>query len=171
MICFLFFKLYRVVYPSLCDNNIYQKTLVNEVLYEAQKLRQEWLQKNFDSNNNLHVHYYPSVEAGRHGAEGGADEQLPVYEQGGAICVPLSSVWSSPRVRGLCGTLHHLREVLLDDSPMRLSADGTVIVLPARDDDNDEEEDKEDDVRTALGVAENVKEDWDEELANLGNVQ
>ncbi|KAI7799439.1 mall RNA 2'apos-O-methyltransferase [Triplophysa rosa] len=114
--------LYRVVYPSLCDNNIYQKTLVNEVLYEAQQLRQEWLQKNIDSNNNTHVHYYPSVEA------------------------------------------EH--QILLDDSLMRLNADGTVLILPAGDDD-DEEEDKEEEVKTASDVAENVKEDWDEELATM----
>ncbi|KAA0708500.1 Small RNA 2'-O-methyltransferase [Triplophysa tibetana] len=165
-------KLYRVVYPSLCDNNIYQRTLVNEVLYEAQRLRQEWLQKNIDSNNNTHVHCYPSVEAEHRGAEGGADEQLSVYQQGGTICVPLSSVWSRPRVRGLCGTLHRLREILLDDSLMRLNADGTVLILPAVDDDDDEveEEDKEEEVKTASDVAENVKENWDEELAAFGNV-
>ncbi|XP_056620058.1 small RNA 2'-O-methyltransferase [Triplophysa dalaica] len=167
--------LYRVVYPSLCDNNIYQKTLVNEVLYEAQRLRQEWLQKNIDSNNNTHVHSYPSVEAEHRGAEGGADEQLPVYQQGGTICVPLSSVWSRPRVRGLCGTLHRLREILLDDSLMRLNADGTVLILPAVDDDEDEDEeedkeDKDEEVKTASDVAENVKEDWDEELTSFGNV-
>lgn len=174
-IFFIIIKLYRVVYPSLYDNNIYQKTLVNEVLYEAKRLRQEWLQKNIDSNNNTHVHCYPSVEAEHRGAEGGADEQLPVYQQGGTICVPLSSVWSRPRVRGLCGTLHRLREILLDDSLTRLNADGTVLILPSVDDEEEEgeEEDKEDkdeEVKTASDLAENVKEDWDEELASFGNV-
>lgn len=162
------------MYPSLCDNNIYHKTLVNEVLYEAQQLRQDWcLRKNIDSNNP-HVHYYPSVGAENHGAEGGSDEQQAVYQQGGAICVPLSTVWSSPRVRGLCGNLPHLREILLGDSLMRLSADGTVLILPANDEEEEEEENEdkeEDEVKMASGVhvVENV-EDWDEELKNFGNV-
>ncbi|KAM9478287.1 small RNA 2'-O-methyltransferase [Salvelinus alpinus] len=37
--------LYNVVYPSLCDSNIFQRTLVNEVLYWAETLKREWLEE------------------------------------------------------------------------------------------------------------------------------
>ncbi|XP_065124422.1 small RNA 2'-O-methyltransferase [Paramisgurnus dabryanus] len=168
--------LYRVVYPSLCDNNIYHKTLLNEVMYEAQHLRQEWLRsKNTDPYNNPHVHYYPLVDAVQHGAVGGAAEQQePVYQQGGDICVPLSCVWSSPRVKGLCGSLQCLREKLQDDSVMRLSVDGMVLILPAADEDEEleekeEEEEEEEEEEVKTGVADSAKEDWDEELASFGN--
>ncbi|XP_051954472.1 small RNA 2'-O-methyltransferase-like [Xyrauchen texanus] len=119
--------LYKVAYPSLYDNNIYQKTLVNEVLYEAEHLRQEWLKsENKDSNNNSHRYYHPSMETVQYGAEGGAVVWQPVYQKSGAIFVPLPCIWPSPRVRALCGTAQQLREELLEDTQVRLSADGTV---------------------------------------------
>eukprot|EP00063_Salmo_salar_P003986 XP_013978821.1 PREDICTED: small RNA 2'-O-methyltransferase [Salmo salar] len=37
--------LYNVVYPSLCDSNIFQRTLVNEVLYWAETLKRVWLEE------------------------------------------------------------------------------------------------------------------------------
>uniref|UniRef100_A0A673JVF5 Small RNA 2'-O-methyltransferase n=1 Tax=Sinocyclocheilus rhinocerous TaxID=307959 RepID=A0A673JVF5_9TELE len=156
--------LYKVVYPSLCDNNIYQKTLVNEVLYEAQQLRREWLRRmNMDSNNNAHFYAPPLMEVFQHGVEGDAREWQPIYQQGGTICVPLERVWSSPRVRALCGSMRRLREELLEDERVRMSADGTVLNLPT---DDDEVEEEKDDVKTVSGVANNIEEDWDRELGS-----
>lgn len=79
-------------------------------------------------------------------------------------------VWSSPRVKALCGSVQRLREELLVDSQVRMSAAGTVLNLPAYDDDEEEvvEEEKED-VKAVSGVANNV-EDWDRELGCYRNV-
>uniref|UniRef100_A0A8C1SSN3 Small RNA 2'-O-methyltransferase n=1 Tax=Cyprinus carpio TaxID=7962 RepID=A0A8C1SSN3_CYPCA len=105
-------------------------SLFNEVLYEAQHLRQEWLRRmNMDSNNIAHFYAPPLMEVFQHGVEGDAREWQPVCQQGGTICVPLERVWSSPRVRALCGNMQRLREELLDDSWVRMSADGTVLNL------------------------------------------
>lgn len=160
--------LYRVVYPSLCDNNIYQKTLINEVLYEAEHLRQQWLMR--ENMNNAHFCAPPLMEALHHGAEGNACEQQPVYQQGGIICVPLARVWSCPRVRALCGSLHRLREELLEDERVRVSADGSALNLPADDDDEDVEEEEEEEnqqnVKAASGAVNNMEEDWDRELGS-----
>ncbi|XP_016148890.1 small RNA 2'-O-methyltransferase-like isoform X1 [Sinocyclocheilus grahami] len=158
--------LYKVVYPSLCDNNIYQKTLVNEVLYEAQQLRQEWLRRmNMDSNNNAHFYAPPLMEVFQHGVEGDGPEWQPIYQQGGTICVPLERVWSSPRVRALCGSIQRLREELLEDERVRMSADGAVLNLPTDDDEGEEVEEEKDDVKTVSGVVNNM-EDWDRELGS-----
>ncbi|KTF91295.1 hypothetical protein cypCar_00010454 [Cyprinus carpio] len=164
--------MYRVVYPSLSDNNIYQRTLVNEVLYEAQHLRQEWLSRmNMDSSNNAHFCAPPLMDVFQHGLEGGTRDCQPVYQQGGTICVPLARVWSSPRVRALCGSVQRLREELQVDSRVRMSADGTVLILPAAaDDEDDEEVEEEENVKAVSGVANNVEEDWDRELGCYGNV-
>lgn len=165
--------MYKVVYPSLSDNNIYQRTLVNEVLYEAQHLRREWLSRmNMDSNNNAHFCAPPLMDVFQHGVEGDTRDWQPVYQQGGTICVPLARVWSSPRVRALCGSVQHLREELLVDSRVRMSADGMVLNLPADDDDEEEVvvEEEEEDVKAVSCVAINVEEDWDRELGCYGNV-
>ncbi|KAK2884092.1 hypothetical protein QQF64_016068 [Cirrhinus molitorella] len=162
---------YKVVYPSLCDNNIYQRTLVNEVLYEAQHLRQEWLRRmNMDSNYNAHFYAPPLMDVFQHGVEVDARNWQPVYQQGGTICVPLARVWSSPRVRALCGSVQRLREELVVDARVRMSADGTVLNLPVYDDDEVAEEEKdEEDVKTVSGIGNNMEEDWDRELGSYEN--
>ncbi len=164
------------MYPSLSDNNIYQRTLVNEVLYEAQHLRQEWLSRmNMDCNNNAHFCGPPLMDVFQHGVEGGTCDWQPVYQQGGTICVPLARVWSSPKVRVLCGSVQRLGEELLMDSRVRMSADGTVLNLPAADEEEEEEEVEEEeggeeDVKAVSGVENNMEEDWDRELGSYGNV-
>ncbi|XP_048063003.1 small RNA 2'-O-methyltransferase [Megalobrama amblycephala] len=161
--------LYKVVYPSLCDNNIYQKTLVNEVLYEAQHLKQEWISRlNMDSNNNAHFYGPPFMEALQHGD---ACELQPVYQQAGSICVPLMRVWFSPRVRALCGSVQRLREELREDERVRMSADGMVVNLPADDEEEvEEEKEEEEDMKTESSVSKSVEEDWDRELGGYGGV-
>ncbi|XP_077076757.1 small RNA 2'-O-methyltransferase [Siphateles boraxobius] len=162
--------LYKVVYPSLSDNNIYQKTLVNEVLYEAQHLKQEWLSRlNMDSNNNAHFYGPPFMEALQHED---ACEWQPVYQQDRSICVPLTRVWFSPKVRALCGSVQRLREELLEEEQVRMSADGTVVNLPANDEEEveEEKEEEEEDVKTVSGVSNCVEEDWDRELGGYEGV-
>ncbi|KAJ8376159.1 hypothetical protein SKAU_G00067390 [Synaphobranchus kaupii] len=46
--------LYNVVYPSLCDNNIFQRTLVNEVLYWAEHIKRKWLEASGEEGAGLH---------------------------------------------------------------------------------------------------------------------
>ncbi|XP_067273791.1 small RNA 2'-O-methyltransferase [Pseudorasbora parva] len=161
--------LYKVVYPSLCDNNIYQKTLVNEVLYEAEHLKREWLGRlNVDSNNNAQFYAPPFMEVLQHG---NACELQPVYQQGGSICVPLMRVWFNPRVRALCGSVQRLREDLLENERVMMSADGMVLNLPADEEEvEEEEEEKEEEVKTVSGVSKSVEEDWDRELGGYGGV-
>lgn len=165
--------MYKVVYPSLSDNNIYQRTLVNEVLYEAQHLRQEWLRKmNMDSNNNAHFYAPPLMDVFHHGVEVDARYWQPVYQQGGTVCVPLARVWSSPRVRALCGSLQRLREELVVDARVRMSADGTVLNLPVYDEEEEaeEEKDEEENVKTVSGIGNNMEEDWDRDLGSYESV-
>ncbi|XP_062308509.1 small RNA 2'-O-methyltransferase isoform X1 [Osmerus eperlanus] len=41
----LYKLLYSVKYPSLCDNNVLQRILVNEVLYWSENLKRRWLEE------------------------------------------------------------------------------------------------------------------------------
>lgn len=116
------------------------------------------------------------MEALHHGAEGNACEQQPVYQQGGIICVPLARVWSCPRVQALCGSLQRLREKLLEDERVRMSADGSALNLPADDDDDnveeeeeEEEEENQQNVKAVSGAVNNMEEDWDRELGSYGD--
>lgn len=121
-----------------------------------------------DSNNNAHFYGPPFMEALQHGD---ACELQPVYQQGGSICVPLTRVWYSPKVRALCGSVQRLREELLEDERVRMSADGTVVNLPADDEEEvEEEKEEEEDIKTVSSVSKSVEEDWDRELGGYGDV-
>ncbi|KAI1891491.1 hypothetical protein AGOR_G00144360 [Albula goreensis] len=144
--------LYEVVYPSLCDNNIFKRTLVSEVLYWAEHIKSKWLETS---------EYVEEEGAGPHMsditkcpkdfqemslAEG---EQEPYLQEGGAVCIPLSRVLSLPSVHTLCVSMQGLQEALLGDSRVQLTGDGLAVVLAI-----DEEKDKDEDA--------DVNEEWEE---------
>ncbi|KAF4070732.1 hypothetical protein AMELA_G00276940 [Ameiurus melas] len=155
--------LYRVTYPSLCDNNIFQRTLVSEVLYRAEQLKKGWLggqegeQWDFSSRKLM----LPSEEARQ------AREEEEVYRQENWICVPLLRVWSGSKVQALCSNIQQLRDQLLVDLRVQLDADRNAIMLP---DDYEEEENQEEmdegekAERVSRSVNDHVEEDWESEL-------
>ncbi|XP_076873476.1 small RNA 2'-O-methyltransferase isoform X2 [Brachyhypopomus gauderio] len=137
--------LYKVVYPSLQDNNIFHRTLVSEVIYRAECLRRAWEEEEEEE-------------------EGVAGQT--VYRCGRSVHVPLLRVWACPRVQALCADLHHLQEVLLGDSRVQLDANGGAVVLPG-DEQEGEEEEEEDCGREEFAMRPakcNIEEDWDAEI-------
>ncbi|MCI4389217.1 hypothetical protein PGIGA_G00095240, partial [Pangasianodon gigas] len=155
--------LYRVVYPSLCDNNIFQRTLVSEVLYRAEQLKNEWLegqegeQCDFTSCELM----LPS-EAARQ-----AREEEEVYRQGSWVCVPLLRVWAGSRVQALCRNIQQLRDTLLVELRVQLDADRDAIMLPngyEEEEDEEEMDEGEKAERVSRSVNDNVEEDWESEI-------
>ncbi|XP_030628678.1 small RNA 2'-O-methyltransferase [Chanos chanos] len=154
--------MYRVVYPSLYDNNIFQRTLVNEVLYRAEFLKKLWRDRERGlprADGNVGERLGDGAETGRNEQDGTGEAQMP-YRQGSSICVPLESVWSCPRVSALCGTVQSLREGLREETRVQLTADGDAVVLAV---DEDEEEDEEEEDERKDG-----EEDWESGEASLG---
>ncbi|XP_027010163.1 small RNA 2'-O-methyltransferase isoform X1 [Tachysurus fulvidraco] len=157
--------LYRMVYPSLSDNNILQKTLVSEVLYKAEQLKKEWLegQEGELCDFTFCEQMLPS-EAVRQ-----AMEVEEVYMQGSWVCVPLLCVWASSTVQALCSSFQELRAILLVDLQVQLDADRDVIMLPVAYEEEDEEDVEQLDEGEKVecmsrSVNDNVEEDWESEL-------
>ncbi|KAL4635065.1 small RNA 2'-O-methyltransferase [Arapaima gigas] len=158
--------LYRVEYPSLCDNNIFHRTLMNEVLYSVECVRQQWLDALQNEAGDLQ-----NVDSGTSddsvSQASGLDGQTP-YRLGQNLCIPLAMVFSFPKVQKLSGSMQHLRSVLLDDSQVRVMGD--VIVLPAIEEELTDTCEKSVCSCIDHGPAENVDsvvdldEDWDEQL-------
>ncbi|XP_066533410.1 small RNA 2'-O-methyltransferase isoform X2 [Hoplias malabaricus] len=164
--------LYKVVYPSLCDNNIFQRTLVNEVLYKAEILKRKWLEEDQGVQYDFlsHVHASPTEEVREAGEDGVAEDPM-VYRHERWVCVPLQCVWASPRVQDLCGDMQRLRQALLDDSQVQLDPDRDAIMLP--DENEDEEGDKAEEDECVEGewtmraMKESTEEDWESEVGCL----
>ncbi|XP_041696059.1 small RNA 2'-O-methyltransferase [Coregonus clupeaformis] len=192
--------LYNVVYPSLCDSNIFQRTLVNEVLYWAETLRREWLEETTgegeeeskqtdeeeedcsrermereESQTGEEQEDRERVEADGRGFEVENEEvevqgrtdrgQEEPYREGQSVCVSLVRLWSCPRVQALSGTVQRLTEVLLEDSRVQLTNDGTAVVLADSDDEDLEWVETCDNTGTGQFLVSSVEnEDWETEL-------
>ncbi|KAJ8277964.1 hypothetical protein GJAV_G00082200 [Gymnothorax javanicus] len=158
--------LYDVVYPSLSDNNIFQRTLVNEVLCWAEHIKSRWLEASEEEVADRHS----DTDFPCDFREQGISEEVPEpYLLGGAVCVPLARVLSFPGVYMLCSSLQRLQEALRSDSRVVLTEDALSVVLAT----GEEEETDVDEVWEDFGgpaYTESVKcagvctEDWDAEL-------
>ncbi|XP_064188156.1 small RNA 2'-O-methyltransferase isoform X1 [Anguilla rostrata] len=161
--------LYDVVYPSLCDNNIFQRTLVNEVLYWAEHVKREWLEASEKEGAGLHVSDISAFPNDRQEQDISEEAAQEPYLQGGSVCVPLARVLSFPSVHRLCGSLQRLQEALQGDCRVALTGDSLAVALAA---DEEEETDADEEWAECVGpaCAEAVKcavdctEDWDAEL-------
>lgn len=142
-------QLYSVVYPSLSDNNILQKTLVNEVLSRAELVKRLWL------NGEWVVKTAPEP-----------------YMAGSSVCVSLLDVWSYPRVRSLCGTLQRFTEALMGEPHVTLTPGRDAIIMSADEEGEEEEEEEAEDVQgtETRWTASVATEDWDAEIPPNSNL-
>ena len=191
MSVFVVIQLYSVKYPSLCDNNVLQRILVNEVLYWSENLKRRWL----DETAVREEEAYSDQNTEEEDMEGHLAERLsqieqdverdPVdwrrrreneemeddltegeglYRSGRSVCVPVARLWSCPRVESLSGNISFLKQILLNDSRVSMTEDGLAVVLA-----EDEEEDHQDldysDAPECTDIRQSVvctvEEDWD----------
>ncbi|XP_023660252.1 small RNA 2'-O-methyltransferase [Paramormyrops kingsleyae] len=146
--------LYRMEYPSLQNNNIFQRTLVNEVLYWAEHLRSQWAA----SQRGIG----PEQTQDSQGLGAAADGEQP-FLHGGFLCIPLSSFMSCPRVRELSGSMVHLRDLLLGDPQVRLIANSVALDMGEEDPavQSEEPTDAWDSGRHGnVPVEEGIEDDW-----------
>nr|XP_006635024.1 PREDICTED: small RNA 2'-O-methyltransferase isoform X1 [Lepisosteus oculatus] len=169
--------LYDVVYPSLCDRNIFQNVLLNEVLYHAESIKKNFLDTLKEEESKLiHVTSNPlhSCSTKEQAViDGGGDND--VCRKGNTIYIPLAKLFSSPKVQAVCSSFKRLKEVLLESSQIQLTSDASALMLVVEDEDRSDQEDWEEceDIsysETFISVAE-CEEDWEEELCqNLESI-
>ncbi|KAJ8384526.1 hypothetical protein AAFF_G00204410 [Aldrovandia affinis] len=157
--------LYNVVYPSLCDSNIFQRTLVNEVLYWAEHLKRKWLEASGEEGTGLHASDITKCP-GDYQEPGVAEVGQEPYLQGGAVCIPLVRVLSFPSIHTLCGSMQRLQEALQSDSRVKLTDDAVAVVLAIGEDEEADIDEEWEDPACAetLQSAVDCMEDWDAEL-------
>ncbi|XP_075901384.1 small RNA 2'-O-methyltransferase isoform X2 [Nelusetta ayraudi] len=64
-------------------------------------------------------------------ANQGAQEESPSVHR--FVAVPLASLWTSPKVSALSGSLRNLRHFLMEEPTVRLSQDGSAVMLKEED--------------------------------------
>ncbi|XP_062280833.1 small RNA 2'-O-methyltransferase [Scomber scombrus] len=152
--------LYSIKYPSLQDKNILRRVLVSEVVYWAEKLKREWMEERTGEMDGAFTLSH-TEEGERSVCEGRMDmeeKQTGLSEAGGGVLtkgqeqqesctspryvsVPLAVLWACcPKVSVLGGSLSNLRHLLMDDPAVKLSQDGSAVLVYNQEQDQEEEE-------------------------------
>ncbi|KAM8874290.1 small RNA 2'-O-methyltransferase isoform 2-T2 [Spinachia spinachia] len=177
--------LYSKVYPSLRDNNILRRVLVSRVLHWAEKLGRRWVEEKSEGEGEER-HGAPETPLPldeKQTACGAAMKSLVEHQEvgelfwadgkgpqescklGRCVSVPLFALWGScPQICALSGSLGNLRQLLMDDGKVKLSPDGSALLLNLH-----EQEDQDDFEDSGYGYAEapvcphsvEPEEDWD----------
>uniref|UniRef100_A0A3Q3M5U3 Small RNA 2'-O-methyltransferase n=1 Tax=Mastacembelus armatus TaxID=205130 RepID=A0A3Q3M5U3_9TELE len=128
---FSYTLLHSINYPSLRDNNILQRVLVSEVLYQAEKLKRTWTVEETDVRNDICTLYQTERQG-----------EACFSKQHVYVSIPLAVLWAcSPKVSALSGSLNNLRHLLLDDPRVKLSTDGSAVLVNYEEQDIEEEGD------------------------------
>ncbi|KAM9358404.1 small RNA 2'-O-methyltransferase [Symphorus nematophorus] len=160
--------LYSINYPSLRDNNILRRVLVSEVLYWAEKLKRRWMEEKSSKRDDTEggAEECPRASEGCVEMEEeqtaacraemknlvepcdrdvSEDQDGEVYWTNGqehrCVSVSLAVLWSRcPKVSTLSGSLTNLRQILMDDPEVKLSHDGSAVLLQEPDLEEEEED-------------------------------
>uniref|UniRef100_A0A3P9QGI9 Small RNA 2'-O-methyltransferase n=1 Tax=Poecilia reticulata TaxID=8081 RepID=A0A3P9QGI9_POERE len=133
---FSYTLVYSVNYPTLRDNNTLLRVLVSEVLYWAEQMKNRCV--------NACTQYCVCFRF---------------------VVVPLAALWSfCPKISELSGNLSNLRRLLMDQPQVKLSQDGSALLLRCEEQeqtDGDEEEDEEDASAIQCSHQTEPEEDWE----------
>ncbi|XP_028919741.1 small RNA 2'-O-methyltransferase isoform X1 [Ornithorhynchus anatinus] len=139
--------IFTTVYPSLKDEKYLKFAVVNEVIFQAEKLKQNLM-------DSLKLDHYSADEEGwdEPQCRTQALERLPLFGKnmdltkmdsppleegpepfctGDVIYIPLAKLFSFPKVQRLCGTLENLQKLLADSEA--LSSDGSAVMVNTDD--------------------------------------
>ncbi|XP_071781331.1 small RNA 2'-O-methyltransferase [Centroberyx gerrardi] len=139
---FSYTLLYSIAYPSLRDNNVLRRILVSEVLYWAEQLKRGWMEEKTGEGEEASALCQTQGGGGERLSERQAEmEEKQTGSAGRCVCVPLAKLWSCcPRVQAMSGSVSHLSRFLLDDPLVKLTQDGSAVLVDDQEQDQEEEE-------------------------------
>lgn len=184
--------LYSVNYPSLRDNNILRRVLVSEVLFWAETLKKRWMEtKRMGAGEGAEEKQQmtkwscacgearpPAAQWRSAAGEGRESEEWWCANARKAqskncnlqrrVSVPLSLLWACcPKLHTLSGSFINLRHFLMDEPLVRLSQDGSAVLLdPETGEDEESDCSLEDSGFADVGQNQSVsaeQENWEEE--------
>ncbi|XP_061739868.1 small RNA 2'-O-methyltransferase isoform X2 [Nerophis ophidion] len=134
--------LYSINYPSLHDNNIRQAALVSEVLYWAEKLKKEWLDKLAEKQEEESC-AEDSVRAGREHegifwTSGDEQECRTLHRH---VSVPLHQLWTRcPKLGELTANLSNLSQIIMENPQIKTNQEGSTVILCNPEEEHEDEE-------------------------------
>ncbi|XP_049585559.1 small RNA 2'-O-methyltransferase [Syngnathus scovelli] len=130
---FPYLQVYNVTYPSLRDRNILRKTLVSELLYWAEKMKNEWLEKMTTGDRE---EANPVEEKGKR-EEGAFEEIFWTNDQEPRcltlhrhVAVPLLLLWNRcPNLREMSASVANLSQLLIDVPQIKMNGLRSAVII------------------------------------------
>ncbi|NXW09322.1 HENMT methyltransferase, partial [Fregetta grallaria] len=126
---------FKAVYPSLKDEKYLQNAVVSEVIFTAQIIKQSLLdclmsehEEYNDDPTDRKSKFQPSMncfseDLGKLVVE----KSMEPFVNGNVVYIPLTTIFSFPKVNRLCGTFEKLRKLIA--GKVTLSSDGSAVMF------------------------------------------
>ncbi|NXG88559.1 HENMT methyltransferase, partial [Stercorarius parasiticus] len=126
---------FKAVYPSLKDKKYLQNAVVSEVIFTAQIIKQSLMDRLMSEHEEYNddpterkSKFQPSMscfseDLGKLVVE----KSMEPFVNGNVVYIPLTTIFSFPKVNRLCGTFEKLSELIAGKVP--LSSDGSAVMF------------------------------------------
>ncbi|KFP87522.1 Small RNA 2'-O-methyltransferase, partial [Acanthisitta chloris] len=128
---------FKAVYPSLKDEKYLQNAVVNEVTFTAQIIKHRFMSKHeeYGDGPERKSKFQPSVNyfsdfLGKLVVE----KNMEPFVSGNVVYVPLTTIFSFPKVNRLCGTFEKLCKLIA--GKVTMSSDGSAVMLSTEYEEN-----------------------------------
>ncbi|NXF04889.1 HENMT methyltransferase, partial [Smithornis capensis] len=121
---------FKAVYPSLKDEKYLQIAVVSEVIFTAQTIRHHLMPKQDEEEDDPErkSKFQPSVDSfSDYLGKLVVDKTMEPLVNGNEVYIPLTTIFSFPKVNRLCGTFEKLCKLIAGKVP--LSSDGSAVMF------------------------------------------
>lgn len=128
-------KVFRAVYPSLKDEKYLKNAVVSEVIFTAQNIKRSLLDRLMAEHEEYNsdpverkFQFQPSVN--RFSEDLGklvVEKSMEPFVRGNVVYIPLTTIFSFPKVNRLCGTFEKLCKLIA--GKVTLSSDGSAVMF------------------------------------------
>ncbi|XP_037260127.1 small RNA 2'-O-methyltransferase [Falco rusticolus] len=121
---------FKAVYPSLKDEKYLQNAVVSEVIFTAQIIKQSLLNHLMSEHDPTErkSKFRPSMSCFSEGlGKLVAGKSMEPFVNGNVVYIPLTTIFSFPKVKNLCGTFEKLCRLIA--GKVTLSSDGSTVMF------------------------------------------
>ncbi|NXW57622.1 HENMT methyltransferase, partial [Eurystomus gularis] len=122
---------FKAVYPSLKDEKYLQNAVVSEVIFTARIIKQSLLYRlmsGHEEYNERKSKFPPSVNClSEDPGKLVVEKSMEPFVNGNMVYIPLTTIFSFPKVNRLCGTFEKLCKLIA--GKVALSSDGSAVIF------------------------------------------
>lgn len=125
------------MYPSLKDEKYLQNAVISEVIFTAQIIKYRLMskRKEYSDDPERKPQFQPSMDCfSDHLGKLVVEKNMEPFVSGNEVYIPLTTIFSFPKVNRLCGTFEKLCKLIA--GKVTLSSDGSALMFNIENEEN-----------------------------------